>query len=269
MQKLDYKKKVELLLQYILTIAAQQDDFEDRSLGEIHLIKYVYIADLEYAKYNNGNIYTGLEWKFHDFGPWSPELYNHIEPLLNLIGAEKSKIQGKHGEFIRWNIKNIDKYSIYKIEKKLPLIIRGSVESSIQKHGSCTESLLDDVYKTPPMLQAAPEETLDFTIIQDKTDNSTINEENCINITDRQKKKRKLLIKDIKRKFQERLKNNKLKTKRVPPPEPPIYDEIFFEGVKYIDSLEGSYVEPIEDEGIITFSDDIWHSKARFDKDDL
>ena len=41
--------RVDLLLQYALLVAGEQDEFLDRQLGPIHLIKYVYLADLFHA----------------------------------------------------------------------------------------------------------------------------------------------------------------------------------------------------------------------------
>jgi hypothetical protein len=38
-------KKVDLILKYILA-AAGQEDFSNREVGPIHLVKYVYLADL-------------------------------------------------------------------------------------------------------------------------------------------------------------------------------------------------------------------------------
>jgi hypothetical protein len=43
-RKMDINK-VELLLKYIL-VAAGQEDLGNREVGPIHLIKYVYLADL-------------------------------------------------------------------------------------------------------------------------------------------------------------------------------------------------------------------------------
>ncbi|MBW1650342.1 MAG: hypothetical protein JRJ44_06645 [Deltaproteobacteria bacterium] len=265
MQHQNYKK-IELLLQYILLIASKQDDFTDQSLGEIHLIKYVYLADLEYAKYNKGNTYTELEWKFHNFGPWSSTLYNHIDLSLNKIEAVKKSIDGKDKNFIRWNIKNTDNSLTDKLGNRLNLIVNGSIQTKVKEHGSCTESLLNDVYTTLPMLQAAPGEILNFKPVFDEYKDKDDKIENIQKMTDRQKKKRKMLIEDIKKNFQKRLKDKKTK-KRALPPEPPIYDDFFFKGVEYLDSLGGNPIKNTE--GIITFSDDIWHSKARFDIDEL
>ena len=41
--------KADLILQYALLLAGQEDDFFDRQLGPIHLLKYCYLADLIHA----------------------------------------------------------------------------------------------------------------------------------------------------------------------------------------------------------------------------
>jgi len=46
-------KRVDLLLKYILT-AAGQEDLGQQELGPIHLIKYVYLADLIFAEKHGG-----------------------------------------------------------------------------------------------------------------------------------------------------------------------------------------------------------------------
>ena len=51
------KEKINHILQYALLVAAQSDDYLDRQLGPIHLIKYVYLADMDYAKYHEGQTY--------------------------------------------------------------------------------------------------------------------------------------------------------------------------------------------------------------------
>ena len=42
--------KIDLLIQCAILIAGREDDYLDRQLGPIHLIKYVYLADLAYAE---------------------------------------------------------------------------------------------------------------------------------------------------------------------------------------------------------------------------
>lgn len=51
-------KKVDLQLKYIL-VAAGQEDLGHREVGPIHLIKYVYFADLAFAEKQGGETFTG------------------------------------------------------------------------------------------------------------------------------------------------------------------------------------------------------------------
>ena len=37
--------KIDLLIQYAILIAGQEDEYLDRQLGPIHLIKYVYLEE--------------------------------------------------------------------------------------------------------------------------------------------------------------------------------------------------------------------------------
>ena len=62
---------IDLLLQYALLVAGEEDEHTDRQLGPIHLIKYVYLSDLAFAERNDGKTFTGVNWQFYKFGPWS------------------------------------------------------------------------------------------------------------------------------------------------------------------------------------------------------
>ncbi len=64
--------KVDKLIQYALLVAGEEDSVFEQQLGPIHLIKYVFLADLAFAARRGGETYTGIEWVFHNFGPWSP-----------------------------------------------------------------------------------------------------------------------------------------------------------------------------------------------------
>jgi hypothetical protein len=64
-------------------------------------------------------------------------------------------------------------------------------------------------------------------------------------------KKRKADMKTLKEQIQAKLAEKKLKKGQAIPSRPPLYDEVFFEGVKWLDSLAGEPVEP--QEGEITF----------------
>src|SRR5713101_52649 len=98
--------KVDLLLTYILAVAGQEEA-ENRELGAIHLIKYVYLADLAFAETHGGNTFTGVLWRFHHFGPWSAQVYERIEPVVREVRAEERRIPSKfEDDFVRWSLQD-------------------------------------------------------------------------------------------------------------------------------------------------------------------
>jgi len=256
-------ERIDILLKYILTVAGQED-WENRELGPIHLIKYVYLTDLAYAEHTNGKTFTGLPWRFHHFGPWAVESYQRIEPALSEIGAQKKVISHpKYEDDIeRWSIQS-DRLCDT-LENKLHFIITGAVQRYVHCFGSDTATLLDFVYKTWPMIRARPGDVLTFNppkYIKKQVDKEIPAE----SLTTRQQKKRKAEIESAKKRLREKLDARKRKQRQKVRPTLPRYDEIFYKGVDTLDSLAGKPIESMESTAV--FSNTIWTSKARFDPD--
>jgi len=229
-------KKIDILLQYALAVAAEEDNFSDRYLGPIHLVKYVYLADLAYAEGKEGISYTGTAWKFHSFGPWSFEVYKRIEPALNFISAEKKIFDSKYHEddAVRWILKN-SPHLIEELEKKIELIPRQSIKKYVHKFTSHTELLLSYVYLTKPMLTAAPGEHLSFQKLEIYQEYKTKSEINSIS------KKKSKRIQEMKDRLQEKLKTKLIEKQSHVTYEgfsSPRYDEVFFQGQEWLDSDE-------------------------------
>jgi len=139
-------------------------------------------------------------------------------------------------------------------------VITTFIKQAIHQFGSDTESLLEYVYQTWPMLTAAPGETLDFT----PPDHIRTKDERVpAKVSPDDKAKRKEALRSIGERLKAKVKSKE--GKRRLRSTPPRYDEVFFEGVKWLDSLAGKPVEPVK--GTVHFSSDIWKSKARFDPD--
>ncbi len=79
--------RIEEVFGYALAVAAQADHPRDRELGPIHLLKYLYLADLAHAETHDGETYSGVSWRFHKFGPWAVEAFQQIEPAMAHLGA--------------------------------------------------------------------------------------------------------------------------------------------------------------------------------------
>ncbi|MDM8517832.1 hypothetical protein QUF76_16675 [Desulfobacterales bacterium HSG16] len=222
---------------------------------------------MEYAKQNDGETYTGIPWKFHNFGPWSNIGFLRINPALQAIGARQINIPSKHeNDIVRWSIQNDRLFN--KLSDKLPLTIVHSLQRNVHRFTGITEDLLHFVYNTRPILQARPGDLLDFSAearlqAEYDTDKEKNGADKGKKITVRQKKKKRQALEQFRQEFRKRLKEKKKKRKIRP--RPPRYDAVFYEGLKTINALAGREI-PLT-EGIVQFSDDIWKSKARFDPD--
>ncbi len=81
-----HHQRIHQVMRYALGVAGNEDEYRDRELGEIHLIKYVYLADLAHAEKHGGVTYTGIPWRFHHFGPWAEEAFCEIKPSMEMLG---------------------------------------------------------------------------------------------------------------------------------------------------------------------------------------
>ncbi len=258
---------IDKLIQFTLAVAGQEDELRDRELGPIHLIKYLYLADLADAESHDGKTYTGIQWKFHHFGPWSYEVYQRIEPALQNVRATQKTIPSKYeGDFVRWSLR--DDQIFRQLQDELPFVLTHALQKYAHQFTGITEDLLHFVYNTRPMLQAKPGDILDFTLVAPlHKEQTTQTAEQAIEPKDilslRQKKKKQQALEELRQQFKERLKVKKEKPKVRP--RPPRYDDIFYEGVHALDTLIGSDIPT--GRGIVQFSDDLWTSKARFDAD--
>lgn len=250
---------VHVIMQYALLVAGQADDRHERALSPIHLVKYLYLADLDHARFHNGQTFTGLDWKFHHFGPWSTIAFQQIEPALSALGASKSKTQSQYGEqdWVRWSF-CAERDQVDHVGQGLPLEIRKAIEHYVGKYHNNTTAMLHDIYATPPMLKAAPGEELDFSVMilhpraaQDK------HVPYIKRLSPKQRKALKTGMAELRERFQQRMKMSG----RTAHSASGRYDAVFEQGVEWLDSLAG---EPFpEGEVEIHFSDDIWKSEAR------
>lgn len=251
--------KVDLLIQYSLLVAGEEDDFMDRDLGPIHLLKYVYLADLAHAERKHGQTFTGIDWQFYKFGPWSQVVHERIDPALIAVNAYKktfeSSYEGKD-EWFRWSLSN-EQLKEEK-ERQLPISIISRLKRDIHKYGKDTPGLLDHVYRTPPMLNAAPMELLDFrTAIPLATESEEVETKNST----LSNKKKKLLKQRMSALRDANKKRAKQRKKLINPVTSQRYDEVYDNGVKWLNNLAGE--EFTDKEVKASFSDEVWKSSTR------
>ena len=254
---------IDTLIQYALLVAGEEDEFFDRQLGPIHLIKYVYLADLAYSKRHSGEIYTSAPWRFYNYGPWANEVFERIEPALNKINADMRHIPSNYdNDFKRWSIHDSD--LLEKTEKSLPIEITTYLRMWVHKYKQDTPTILDHVYKTEPMLQAAPNEYLDFKLaIPVKLDKQVQTPQLRMDALSNKKKKK---FKQKIRELQEKREGKKATKQRlVNPFSDSLYDDIYMDGITWLEQLAGENFEA--GETVAEFSDDVWKSTTRSGKD--
>jgi hypothetical protein len=258
------KKRVDLLIQYVMA-AAGREGYDRRQLGPIHILKYLYIADLAHAAAHAGQTFTGLPWTFYKFGPWALEAHQRIAPVVTDMGADEKVYPSRYeNDAVRWTLR--DDTLCDELEPELPHEVCSAVKRAVHEFGSDTHGLLHFIYATAPMLRAAPGELLDFRFaVAESADEPPAQEippSAPVKISERARRRRKEALADLKRRVRVRLDSSLDARKMVVPP-PPRYDEVFLEGMKWLDELAG---EPIEScSGEIVISDDIWKSRSRSD----
>lgn len=253
-------ENIDLIIQYALLVAGEEDEFSERLLGPIHLIKYVYLADLSYARRNDGETFTGVDWRFYKFGPWSSQVHSRIEPALLAIQAMKYEYQSdfeERDDWFRWGLRQSDLYN--QKQGRLPPEITSNLKRDIHKFGKNTPLLLDYVYMTVPMLSAAPEESLDFSLM--KKEFASVKNEVKLRMDGVSTKRHKV--------FQSRMavvrdvfsKSRLVERKYISPVSNARYDAVYYNGIEWLESLAGDALT--QKKITVEFSTDVWKSNAR------
>lgn len=259
--------RTDRLIQYVLVVAAEQDDWRDRELGPIHFLKYVYLADLAYGQRHDGQSFIGAEWQFYHFGPWEARVHDRIEPALAAIFADKKVLQSSRydSDFSRFSLRlerrELDSIC-ERLESDLPFGVSAAVKRAVQDFGADTAALLRYVYLTPPMVGAAPGETLILASPQAAAvaDASTAYDGNP---TASKKRRRKEALAQLRERVREQLDRRVSSRGRISPE--PRYDAVFAAGTEWLETLAGDPVEGLS--GELTVSPEIWKSPTRTDPD--
>jgi len=252
--------KISLVMRWALLEAAQADDWADRKLGPIHLIKYVYLADMDYAKFNGGDTFTGVRWVFHKFGPWSVTVNDQIGTSLPAWGAKRDTFKSKFSDedCVRWSI-DLEDSLVDEARKLLPVEVRHIVSHYVGLFHGDTASLLHFVYATPPLLNAGPGESLDFgTMVSQPKEPKT----DFVPLVERLSKKKKKRLAEGMQELRKRFKEGSAagachRTRSVRQEA----DSVFQEGMAWLESLAGANLpdHPVR----ASFSDEVWKSAAR------
>lgn len=242
--------RVNKMVAYALAVAGEADDYRDRELGPIHLLKYLYLGDLAYGERNDGKSYSEAEWTFYKFGPWSLELYQQLPRAAEVAGAAARHFQGTFSEdAVRW--RQQAPANLANLEPHLPSAVARAIRWSVQEYHNDTSSLLHHVYRTAPMLTAAPGETLTFQVKEEESQQAPITSPDLPEIS-------KTQLRKLKDRVQSHLAKEAKKKTVVPKV---TYDADYFEILDLLDREVGDALE--QTEGVLEFSADVWKSESR------
>lgn len=256
-------KKIEQLLQYILSVSSSADGF-DKELNRIQLIKYVYLVDLDYAYHNEGKTYSGIDWQFYHYGPWNTDLFKKIDPALISAGATK-KVEPTiyKKDSIKYFFKK--EQSLDNMGFKIDLRVQGSVQHYFRVFGNDTSRLLAFVYNTKPMLHASPNQNLDFKVCM-KGETFVQTDVKAKELTIRQRKKLKQKTQKLRQKIRQKIELKKKRKSLLKAPEPR-YDEVYLNGIAVIENdIDSSELNLLS--GFSSVKEDVWDSEMRKASDD-
>lgn len=148
----------EQIIRYIVWYATQRGT----RLTTIRVMKFMYLADLYYAREQDGQTMTGWPWAFVHYGPYCSEAYQALESAAsNELIAKRAYDSKFRDEFFLFSC---DDEREFPIGGRLPVYVIGQLQLAIVKWGDDTAALLDHVYfETEPMFDAKKGELLDFT----------------------------------------------------------------------------------------------------------
>jgi hypothetical protein len=254
------KSRVWQVAQFILAVAGEDDAYRNRELGPIHLIKYLYLADLAYAERHEGESYLGVEWIFLHFGPWSAAIHKELSPALVAAGADEKRFASRFSDdFVRWRLD--DRGATERLEAGLPPGVSHAVRKAVRSFGSDTRGLLHFVYATSPMVHAAPGEVLQMAsgVRRPAVSGPMPTEEGLE--SRREQRKHQAELAQIRSRFRQALASAHSRQRRIAASPAPRYDAVFFAG------LPDEREEPPFIEAEVEFADGHWKSDIRSDPD--
>jgi hypothetical protein len=246
------QEAVEAMVAWALAVAGEADDYRNRELGPIHLLKYLYLGDLAFAEENAARTFSEVPWQFYRFGPWSAELYEQLPRAAEDAGARARRFQSPYREdAVRWRLP--EPTGPDELASHLPPSVARAIRQAVKAYHNDTYSLLHFVYRTSPMLNAAPGELLVFHAREESTNNPIMDESPALRTIS------KTQLKRIKEKVRSLLADRREHRKTISPKIN--YDADYFE---ILDLLDREVGEPTEQTtGILEFSAAVWKSEAR------
>lgn len=148
------------IIKYIVWYATERDI----RLTTVRLVKFVYLADLYYARKTGGATLTGFPWAFVYYGPYCSEVMVAIDNAVSVGTISRQTYESRYADNKEYHLFTSRDQEADKLEDQFPLQVVSPLKSAIRKYGDDTASLLDYVYfETEPMMgQVVKGDVLDF-----------------------------------------------------------------------------------------------------------
>ena len=189
------------------------------------LVKLVYLVDVE-CRRKLGKPATGLEWRFHHYGPYSAQLERDINhnPFLEVFGDRNSG----YGFSISSDCREIQAA----FSTSFGPAVRRVADGVVTQWGLETlDALLEYVYfETEPMQGARRGEILDFSTIQ--PEDGPARSEARLTFSNE-------FISGLRAQWDQRRKTPDTPRQEQEAPDEPVYDEVYEEALRLMDEEEG------------------------------
>ena len=203
---------------------------QEGALNKTELVKLVYLVDVECCR-SLGRPATGLEWRFHHYGPYSAELERDVNDnaFIHAFGDRNSG----YGFALSREWRDIHAA----FNASFDPAVRRVADSVARQWGlEPLETLLEYVYfETEPMQDARRGETLDFSKIQPEEPSARRGRR--LSFSDE-------FISGLRARWGERREPHGATAGEKATPSEPIYDEIYEEALGLMDDDEGMTPRP-------------------------
>ena len=207
------------LIAHVITELADMD----AGFGKTRLVKLLYLIDVENYR-RRGCTISGLEWRFHHYGPYASEIDAALRELDLDVPQEDTATETGHKAIVLRPGRSLHSNLGKHVSSPSDL---GLVNKVIRDWGEVElNPLLNHVYFfTEPMKDAERGETLDFSTIQRRQPDSPAARSAPI-------------PPDLLAEYRSRFQEAKAKRVRRPLDPPPRFDSVYEEGVEHMNEEE-------------------------------
>jgi uncharacterized phage-associated protein len=151
--------KVIDLIEFITWYATENEI----SLTTVRLVKFVYLADVYFARKHEGDTLTHFPWAFVNYGPYCRQVMEEIDKAVSSGLIDRRSFESHYAEGKEYHIYLCRDERVERITDEIPLEVLSPLTTAIMRYGDDTAQLLDHVYfETEPMIDALKGDILNF-----------------------------------------------------------------------------------------------------------